>query len=94
MEILRNLNNVGITIVMVTHELEIASYATRTIKIKDGMIIHNERIAQKTKTIPHLHIKPTNHKQGIFSSQKIKNYFIEAVKSLLKETNYVLCWLF
>jgi macrolide transport system ATP-binding/permease protein len=82
MEILRNLNNVGKTIIMVTHELKIASYATRIIKIKDGMIVHDESIAQKTKTIPPLHSKSINHEYGIFSSQKIKSYFIEAIKSI------------
>ncbi len=39
MKILKELNNKGITVVMVTHEREYAEYATRIINIKDGEII-------------------------------------------------------
>lgn len=38
MEIFTKLNNSGITIVMVTHEEEIAAYAGRVIRLRDGMI--------------------------------------------------------
>lgn len=39
MELLRSFNqNKGITIIMVTHENEMASYASRTIKFRDGVI--------------------------------------------------------
>jgi macrolide transport system ATP-binding/permease protein len=37
-----NFNNSGITIVMVTHEPDIAAYAKRIIKIKDGLVISDE----------------------------------------------------
>lgn len=39
MEILTNLHNEGKTIIMVTHEPDIAKYAERTIHMKDGKII-------------------------------------------------------
>ena len=39
MESLQELNDNGITIVMVTHEREFAKYATKIIKMKDGEII-------------------------------------------------------
>jgi macrolide transport system ATP-binding/permease protein len=84
MEILKNLNTAGITVIMVTHELEIASYATRTIKIKDGRIIHDKKIVQKTNTPLGLQLKPVDSKNRAFSLQKIKSYFIEAVKSSIK----------
>lgn len=38
MEIIKNLNKEGRTIIMVTHEEEIAEYAKRTIRLRDGKI--------------------------------------------------------
>jgi putative ABC transport system ATP-binding protein len=38
MEIFQALNNKGITIIMVTHEPDIASYARRNIIMKDGIV--------------------------------------------------------
>jgi len=40
---LSDLNNSGITILMVTHEPDIAAYAQRVIKIKDGVVVSDER---------------------------------------------------
>ncbi len=43
METLRKLNREqGVTIVLVTHELDIASYADRTVTMRDGMIVSDE----------------------------------------------------
>jgi len=39
MKILVNLNKAGVTIVMVTHSAEVAAYAQRTVKMKDGKIV-------------------------------------------------------
>ena len=38
MEIFQALNNKGITVIMVTHEPDIASYARRNIVMKDGLV--------------------------------------------------------
>ncbi|MFH1562663.1 MAG: ABC transporter ATP-binding protein [Nitrospirota bacterium] len=43
MEIFDKLHRQGSTIIMVTHEREIASYARRTISLKDGQIIEDEK---------------------------------------------------
>jgi putative ABC transport system ATP-binding protein len=47
MKILKELNEEGITIVMVTHEREFAKYATRVINMKDGNIVKIENILKQ-----------------------------------------------
>jgi len=42
MELLKQLNDFGNTLILVTHEPDIAAYAKRLIKIKDGLIISDE----------------------------------------------------
>jgi putative ABC transport system ATP-binding protein len=44
MELLAALNrDRGITIVMVTHELEMAEYARRTVRFRDGLVAEERR---------------------------------------------------
>jgi putative ABC transport system ATP-binding protein len=44
MELLRELNqNTGLTVVVVTHEDEVAQYATRTVTFRDGLIAEDRR---------------------------------------------------
>jgi putative ABC transport system ATP-binding protein len=43
MSLFRELNDSGITIVMVTHEEDIAAWARRKIVLRDGRIIREER---------------------------------------------------
>lgn len=42
MEVLRGLNQLGHTIIMVTHNIEVAKQCNRIINIKDGQIVTNE----------------------------------------------------
>ncbi|MFL6540996.1 MAG: ABC transporter ATP-binding protein, partial [Chthoniobacterales bacterium] len=53
MEIFQNLNANGITIVMVTHEADIASYAKRNVVMRDGLVrsdfIVERRLEAKTE---------------------------------------------
>jgi len=47
MEIFQSLNEKGITIIMVTHEPDIASYARRNIVMKDGMVRNDQLVANR-----------------------------------------------
>ena len=43
MKLLRDLNEQGRTIVLITHEPDIAAFAQRVVRLRDGMIISDER---------------------------------------------------
>lgn len=47
MDLLKKLNEMGNTLILVTHEAEIASYAKRLIRIRDGEILSDEPITGK-----------------------------------------------
>jgi len=51
-KLLKKFNQMGQTIIMVTHNNELLKYATRIIKIKDGKIIKDEYV-KKTNTVKH-----------------------------------------
>jgi ABC-type lipoprotein export system ATPase subunit len=47
MELLQGLNRTrGITVVIVTHEPDIASYASRVVSFRDGRVVKDERVAK------------------------------------------------
>ena len=48
MDILQKLNNEGHTIILVTHETDTASYAKGIIRLKDGHIVSDEKVASRT----------------------------------------------
>lgn len=48
MFILQKLNNAGHTIILVTHETDTANHAKRIIKIKDGNIISDDKVKERT----------------------------------------------
>jgi putative ABC transport system ATP-binding protein len=47
MGIFQSLNEAGMTVVMVTHELDIASYAKRMIVMKDGRIVRDDVVSPR-----------------------------------------------
>ncbi len=49
MEIFQNLNNRGLTIVLVTHELDIAQFAKRVMVFRDGKIRKDELVLNRPK---------------------------------------------
>ncbi|MCL2389115.1 MAG: ABC transporter permease, partial [Elusimicrobia bacterium] len=79
-QILKNLNDSGITIVMVTHEPELAAYATRKILVQDGKIVSDETI----KKLPDLKDETTISvfKKKAMSLVRAGDYFAQAVKSI------------
>lgn len=48
MSILQKLNDQGRTIILVTHEMDTASHARRIIRIKDGHVVADEKVQNRT----------------------------------------------
>ncbi|MPN36670.1 putative ABC transporter ATP-binding protein YknY [bioreactor metagenome] len=47
MEIFQTLNNEGVTVIIVTHEPDVALYTKRTVTFKDGCIINDELVKNR-----------------------------------------------
>jgi putative ABC transport system ATP-binding protein len=47
MGIFQELNAAGMTIVMVTHELDIASYSSRMVVMRDGRVVTDQPVLQR-----------------------------------------------
>jgi len=47
MGVFQKLNDAGITIIMVTHELDIASYTKRTIVLRDGLVVGDTPVTNR-----------------------------------------------
>jgi putative ABC transport system ATP-binding protein len=57
MEIFQKLNDLGHTVILVTHETATAEYADRIIKIRDGEIIGDEKVRNKRRGDGDGHLK-------------------------------------
>jgi putative ABC transport system ATP-binding protein len=54
MEIFQHLNERGITIIMVTHEQDIATYARRNVVMRDGLILDDHLVSQRADAVTQL----------------------------------------
>jgi putative ABC transport system ATP-binding protein len=59
MEVFQDLNDKGLTIVMVTHELDIAQYAKRVMVFRDGKIRKDDAVANRPRASEVLKTLPT-----------------------------------
>lgn len=51
MDIFQELHKKGRTIILITHNIEMAEYGDRVISLRDGMIVSDEKIKQKEQTV-------------------------------------------
>jgi putative ABC transport system ATP-binding protein len=54
MAIFQQLNERGITVIMVTHEPDIAAYAKRNVMMRDGVILDDHLVSQRANAAPQL----------------------------------------
>jgi putative ABC transport system ATP-binding protein len=51
MAIFQQLNERGITVIMVTHEPDIAAYAKRNVMMRDGVILSDHLVSQRSDAV-------------------------------------------
>ncbi len=81
MVLLTELHKEGITVVLVTHEEDIAEYANRVIRMRDGKIISD--ISKATHIVPKVTVPPTPPPQKWVFIAQFKNHFDQAFRSLM-----------
>lgn len=81
LEILKELNRQGITIVLVTHEEDIGRQAKRLIRMKDGIIQSDERLVPESTTSQTQPIK-IRADEEIFKSTEVFEFFKQGFKIL------------
>lgn len=80
MKVLEDLNQQGITVIIVTHEDDVAAHAKRIIKIRDGRIQSDDRVKPLTKGT-YKQVKPIATEN--FSWSEIKSHFVQGFQILL-----------
>ncbi len=84
MAILKTLNDSGHTIILVTHDQNIANYANRVIEIKDGVIISDERKKPNKNSAQEYHPKDNNRNSFAYFRDQFTEAFkmsIQAIKA-------------
>jgi putative ABC transport system ATP-binding protein len=74
MGIFQQLNDRGITIVMVTHEADIASYARRNVVMRDGVILNDSAVVRRLEAASELQkIAPLDENAGTSTPSSASN---------------------
>jgi putative ABC transport system ATP-binding protein len=75
MQIFQDLNDSGLTIVLVTHEPDIAQFAKRTVVFRDGKIRHDDPVKNRPRAAEVLKSMPTsiNKEQDAFTADHVGN---------------------
>jgi macrolide transport system ATP-binding/permease protein len=85
--LLEDLNDNGITIIMVTHEKEIAVRARRIIQMRDGAVISDRKAARKGKGVPQrkrMSIREIlERRASSFATAEFIDYLRQAVSSIV-----------
>jgi putative ABC transport system ATP-binding protein len=65
MGIFQNLNNQGISIVLITHEPDIALYTTRIVRLSDGVILADEPVTRRLDAKEEIkkHVRPNDSEE-------------------------------
>ncbi len=79
--LIRKLNREGITVIMVTHEEEIARATDRIIQIRDGRIVSDQKTgtAAETAELPE---EPSLKRRVLVNTARIGEYFTQAGRAL------------
>ncbi|MDR0676898.1 MAG: ABC transporter permease, partial [Elusimicrobiota bacterium] len=81
MEILKELNQKGISIILVTHEQDIAEWASRIITIKDGQITSDTR--KNDLAISKKEPLKIKKEKANFTFSELKENFLSAIRSIM-----------
>jgi len=83
MKVLKELNEQGNTIIMVTHEHDIAAWASRILTLHDGKIIKDDRQRRPKRSATPVFSLAKNNKKGLARFAGLKNYCYEAYLSIV-----------
>jgi putative ABC transport system ATP-binding protein len=58
MALFQELNDQGLTILLVTHEADVACYAGRVVELRDGLILRDEPMPERRRASDDLALRP------------------------------------
>ncbi len=99
MQIFQDLNDSGLTIVLVTHEPDIAQFAKRTVVFRDGKIRHDDpvknrpRAAEVLRSLPTVdELKPINHKGHEGTQRESEKHLPQRTQRNTEKINFGDIW--